>query len=101
MIEMQYPATPEEAFIATEATEPKRTRKLGQLKWCRCDDREGWMQDVAVPGMEDVTDVPSAKKALAEHLTALNEDVEGQRFRLIRDVEEVKPLVQVSRKVHF
>lgn len=81
--------------------EAKRTRKLGQLKWCRCDERAGWMQDVDVPGMDEVTDVPSARKLLAEHLTALGEDVEGQKFRLIRDVEEVAPQVQVQRKVHF
>ncbi len=79
----------------------KRTRKLGQLKWCRCDEREDWMQDVAVLGMEEVTDAVTAKKLLAEHLTAQGDDVAGQRFRLIRDVEEVLPHVQVQRKVHF
>lgn len=84
-----------------EVPEAKRTRKLGQLKWCRCDERDGWMQDVAVPGMDDITDAIAAKKALADHLTALGEDVEGQKFRLIRDVEEVVPKVQVQRKVHF
>lgn len=101
MIEMQYPTTAEEAFIATAAPETKRTRKLGQLKWCRCDEREGWLKEVTVPGMEDAADTASAKKALAAHLTALGTVLEGQRFRLIRDVEEVQPLVQVSRKVHF
>jgi hypothetical protein len=84
----------------TETVEPKRTRKLGQLTWCRCDDRDGWLQAIPIPGMESVGDMPSAKKLLAEYLTKLGDDESvGQRFRLIRDIEEVVPKVEVHRKV--
>jgi hypothetical protein len=92
MTEVQIPATTEES---------KRTRKLGQLTWCRCDDREGWMQTIDVHGMAEVSDVPSAKKLLAEYLNDVDDVDEQQRFRLIRDVEEVTPKIKIQRKVTF
>jgi hypothetical protein len=93
MTEVQIPATTEES---------KRTRKLGQLTWCRCDDRDGWLHVIDVPGMDAVGDVLSAKKLLSEYLDSVIENVEEtQRFRLIRDVEEVTPKIKIQRKVTF
>lgn len=75
----------------------KRTRDLGELRWCRCDEREGWTQDVALPPMPDTA---SAKKALAAYLDQPENAADmGARFRLVRVVEEVTPTVVVKRTV--
>ena len=92
-----------EGHSATETiTETKRTRRLGELRWCKHDDREGWLTDVDVPDMADCPDTTTAKRLLQDFLNQPgSEPAEGVRFRLVRVVEEVTPTVEVKRSIRL